>query len=64
MDIGNMQKHLIKMVCVVLEISCRTYRQMHSYLSQYFATALTGEVIKEDKNHCLSLRRIIETSGI
>jgi len=27
--IGNMHKNLVKIVCVVLEISCRTDRQTH-----------------------------------
>ena len=50
--IGNMHKKSVKIALAVPEICCRTDRQIHrhtdkqtcSSYSQYFATALAGEI--------------------
>jgi len=42
MDIGNMHRSLVKIACVVPEISLWTDRQ--TYSSQYLATVPAGEV--------------------
>jgi len=47
-DIFKMHKKLVKIALVVPEISSRTDRQTdrQTYSSQYFATALAGEVTR------------------
>jgi len=52
MDMGKMHKRLVKIACVVLEISCRTDAQTHRQTcsSQYFATAPAGEVTNIERN--------------
>ena len=55
-DIGNMRKNLVKIACVVPEISSRTDRQTdrqihrQTYSSQYFATAPAGKVMNNRNN--------------
>jgi len=45
-DIGNNHKNLVKIACVVPEISSPTDRHTDRHSSQYFATDPAGEVIR------------------
>jgi len=49
MAISNMHKNLVKIACVIPEISSRIDRQTdtQTYSLQYFATAPAGVVINE-----------------